>query len=184
MENASKALLIAGGILIALLIIALLVYSFGSMSGYFSSEETKEEAEQLEAFNKQYEAYQRKLLRGTDIISVINKISDNNEKYGPNGYNEPNYIINVEFEMKEAMVYKKVRNENGKQEIVGTEDATFEVGKRYNLTTFSSIRNNSDAFTDFKRRVFDCVDIGYNKTTGRVNYMRFEERKINYGEGL
>lgn len=184
MENASKALLMAGGILIALLIVALLVYSFGSMSSYFTQNEKEQEAEQLEAFNKQYEAYHKKLLRGTEVISVVNKALDNNEKYGPNGYNEPNYMINVEFEMKEAMVYKKDKNENGEQQIVGTQDVKFDVGKRYNITTFSSIRNNQDAFTDFKRRVFDCVEVRYNKITGRVNYMRFEERKINYSEGL
>lgn len=165
MENASKALLIAGGILIALLIIALLVYSFGSMSGYFSSEETKEEAEQLEAFNKQYEAYQRKLLRGTDVVSVINKVLDNNDKYGPDGYNEPNYIIEVKIEINETV-------------------GNLVAGNTYSIAEYIRMKQDKSNFDDFKRKIFDCKEIKYHSTTGRVNYISFTERKVTYGEGL
>lgn len=82
MENASKALIIAGGILISILILSVLVYSFGNISQYFSSEEKVQQTEQLTTFNNQYESYNKKLLRGTDVISVINKAKDNNTKYG------------------------------------------------------------------------------------------------------
>lgn len=177
MENASKALLMAGGILIALLILVLLVYSFGTMSGFFNSEEKKEEAEQLKLFNDQYEAYNRKLLRGTDIVSVMNKVLSNNKKYGPDGYDEPNYMMNMEFVMVEELAYE----ENGNAE------EFFKTGDNnpYNLENFTEIKNDSEAFTDFKRRIFDCVEVKYNKETGRVNYMKFKERKLdNYGEGF
>lgn len=162
MENASKALLIAGGILIALLIIALLVYSFGSMSGYFSSEETKEEAEQLEAFNKQYEAYQRKLLRGTDVVSVINKVLDNNKKYKDT---EPNYIMEVQIEINETV-------------------GNLVAGNTYSIAEYIQMKQDKSNFDDFKRKIFDCKEIKYHSTTGRVNYISFTERKVNYGEGL
>lgn len=82
MENASKALIIAGGILISILILSVLVYSFGNISQYFSSEEKVQQTEQLTTFNNQYESYNKKLLRGTDVISVINKAKDNNTRYG------------------------------------------------------------------------------------------------------
>lgn len=181
MENASKALLIAGGILIAILIIGVLVYSFGSMSGYFESETTKEEAEQLKAFNDQYEAYHRKLLRGTDVVSVMNKVLDNNKR----NEEEPEYQMSIEFEMVEGIMYKKTKKEDGREVVVGTTDAVFDTNKRYNQNNFYDIKNNSDAFTDFKRRVFDCEEVRYNKTTGRVNYLRFKERELdNYEEGL
>ncbi|MBO5478576.1 MAG: hypothetical protein J6A04_02520 [Clostridia bacterium] len=158
MENASKALLMAGGVLIALLIIGLLIYSFGTMSGYFETENTKEQAEQLKAFNDQYEAYNRKLLRGTDVVSVINKVIDNNEKYGINGYNEPNYIIQVEFELIDSV-------------------GNLEAGRIYNISNYSEMKKNQEDFTDFKRRIFNCKEIKYNKSTGRVNYISFIERK-------
>ncbi len=173
MENASKALLMAGGILIALLIIALLVYSFGSMNSYFTEDEKEQEAEQLEVFNKQYEAYHKKLLRGTEVISVVNKVLDNNKKYEKT---EPNYMMTVEFEMKEGFVYKK-DNATGKNEKV--DNVTFKVGQTYNQNSINEIKQSTDAFNDFKRRIFDCVEVKYHKTTGRVNYMKFIERKMN-----
>ena len=172
MENASKALIMAGGILIAVLLIGVLMYSFSTTNEFYSTEQQTEEAQQLAAFNNQFEAYNRKLLRGTDVVSVINKAIDNNTKYGVYGYNEPNYLMNVEFEMKEAIVYTKA----------GTAGRNFKVGERYNISSFNSIKNNEDAFTDFKRRIFDCESVGYNTTTGRVNYMLFVERKMTNDE--
>lgn len=143
------------------------------MNGYFEEEQLKEKTEQLVAFNNQFEAYNRKLLRGTDVISVINKVLDNNKKYGKNGYNEENYLMQVEFEMKEEIVYV----EGNRQANV-----TFEVGKSYTVDSFSSIKNNEYAFTDFKRRIFDCVEVKYSKITGRINYMKFTERKMTQNE--
>lgn len=162
MENASKALLMAGGILIALLIMALLVYSFGTMSGFFDRESEIEKSEQLTAFNNQYEAYNRKLLRGTDVVSVINKAISNNEKYGQNGYDEPEYIIQVEFELVESV-------------------GNLQVGKKYNINDFNEMKKNSDNFTDFKRKIFNCKEIKYNNLTGRVNYLSFIEKQQSNG---
>lgn len=82
MENASKALLMAGGVLIAVLVIGLFVYMFTSMSGVFQSQEDIEYAKEIEEYNKEYLSYNRKLLRGADIISLMNKANDNYKRNG------------------------------------------------------------------------------------------------------
>lgn len=72
MENASKALLIAGGVLIAILIVSVLVVTLNIVN---SNQRTREKAlatEQLAEFNQKYEAYNKKALRGTDIITLKN----------------------------------------------------------------------------------------------------------------
>lgn len=72
MENASKALLIAGGVLIAILILSVLVVTINIIN---SNQKAKEQAlvtEQLVEFNQKYEAYNKKALRGTDIITLKN----------------------------------------------------------------------------------------------------------------
>jgi len=72
MENASKALLIAGGVLIAILIVSALVVTLNIVN---SNQRTREKAlatEQLAEFNQKYEAYNKKALRGTDIITLKN----------------------------------------------------------------------------------------------------------------
>lgn len=159
MENASKALLMAGGVLVAILIIGLLVYSFGTMGGYFDTENSKELAEQLKIFNDQYEVYNRKLLRGADVVSVINKVLDNNQKYGPSEYDEPEFLMQVELEIKETV-------------------GNLQEGNTYSLEDYITMRQNTGNFTDFKRKVFDCKEIRYHRETGRVNYICFMERII------
>ena len=160
MENASKALLMAGGILIALLIIGVLVYSFESTTTYFGQEQQKEKIEQLTLFNNQFESYNRKLLRGSDVISVINRVIDNNQKYGQNEYDEPNYLMQVELEIKETV-------------------GNLEAGKTYKIEDYMIMKQNKDNFDDFKRKIFDCKQIRYHEQTGRINYMSFTERKQN-----
>lgn len=170
MENASKALMIAGGVLIAVLIISLVVFMFTSMSNMFKSEEDVKRTEELNAYNKEYESYNKKLLRGADIISLINKSISNNKKYD----NLEEYKMQIEFVMKEEIIYTKTGKSNS---------GKFEVGKTYNIEAFENIRNNPDAFNDFKRRVFDCTGVEYNKL-GRICKMKFMERKIDYSEGM
>lgn len=184
MENASKALIIAGEILIALIIITAIVMGYRSIKGLQTQKSTIEQQEQLSVFNKEYESYNRKLLRGVDVISVMNRAIDNNAKHE----NEEYYRINVEFTMKEALTYYKYTyKENGKDKTdIRTKSGIFKVGQKYNLNNFSEITGDNEAFTDFKRRIFDCTKMEYGES-GRVNYILFEERKMStneYKQGL
>ena len=104
MENASKALLIAGEVLIAILIIGILVYGYNNLSYFSDEQEMSQEIKQLTVFNREYESYNRKLLRGVEVISLMNKAISNNEKYKDNlGY----YGVDITFEMVEAVSYTK-----------------------------------------------------------------------------
>ena len=86
MENASNAMLMAASVLIGVLILGLVVIMFNRLS---SVEATRQQAEEVSAeteFNKQFESYNRKMLYGTDIISISNLIADYNERQGADGY--------------------------------------------------------------------------------------------------
>ena len=78
MENASKALIIAGGVLISLLVISLLVLTFNGISNYQKSLQSQEATEQAVDFNKNFEGYNRKTVYGSDIISIANLVVDYN----------------------------------------------------------------------------------------------------------
>ena len=78
MENASKALLIAGGILIAIIILALLVRSSSTISSFQKQRLTEEEQAQLEAFNERYTKYVGQYVYGTEVLSLMNKERDDN----------------------------------------------------------------------------------------------------------
>lgn len=172
MENASKALLMAGGILIAVLTIALVIQVFSSISHNYKAQDDIEAVEQITAFNKEYESYNRKLLRGTDVISVCNKAISNNNKYS----DIPENQITIKFKMAESSSYKK----DGSTGIY-----SFKTNTTYEQTELSNIKNDStEAFQDFKRRVFNCTNVTYRPDNGRIQSMTFKEQKIDYTEGL
>lgn len=78
MENASKALLMAGGILIALITIAVLVRTFSNISEFQMSKLSEEEQAQLVAFNEQYTKYLNQYVYGTEVRTLINKYQNDN----------------------------------------------------------------------------------------------------------
>ena len=84
MDNAAKALLIAGGILLALLTISLFVYMQQNLTTIKSAQDDKTAAEQLAKFNAEYEAFNKKYMYGADVITLLNKINENNIKYAGN----------------------------------------------------------------------------------------------------
>lgn len=78
MENAAKALLIAGGVLIAIILISMFLAMYNKMASIKNTQEQKKEMEQLSAFNAQYEAFDRKLMYGVDVRTLQNKVNENN----------------------------------------------------------------------------------------------------------
>ena len=99
--NMSQALKMAGGILIALVIISTVAFFFKSLIPVQKQIDQIEELEQTAEFNKQYEVYNKSLMLGIDIISVINKAYSNNrayiEAYGYSDDLRNNYLIDVEL---------------------------------------------------------------------------------------
>ena len=72
MENASKALIMAGGILIALLVLGALLLMINNLSDYQKSNSDLTESGQLATFNEQFTQYERDDLTGTEVISLAN----------------------------------------------------------------------------------------------------------------
>lgn len=80
MENASKALLIAGGVLIALLILGALIVLFVNLSEYQESSNANEKSLQVAQYNNQYEPFNKDDLTLMELKSLYNKIQSNNVK--------------------------------------------------------------------------------------------------------
>lgn len=78
MENASKALMIAAGILIAIVITSLLVSTFSTMNKFQLSKLSEEERQQIIEFNEQYIKYVNQYVYGTEVGGLINKYNDDN----------------------------------------------------------------------------------------------------------
>ena len=82
MENASKALLMAGGVLIGLLIISLGVYLFTNFGGTAGQIQANIDENQLAQFNSQFTSYEgRTDVTIHDVIDMASLASQNNISY-------------------------------------------------------------------------------------------------------
>ena len=92
MENASKALVIAGGVLITILVVSLFILFVNQVSDFEKSRSDEVKDSQLASFNEQFTQYARNDLKGVDLISLINKVIDYNSKGTGAGEIDYNYI--------------------------------------------------------------------------------------------
>ena len=77
MENASKALTIAGGVLIAVMLAVLVYYVFNHWGEIQKMKQEAVETVKVEEFNKSYLSYE-KVLYGSELLGLVNKMSDYN----------------------------------------------------------------------------------------------------------
>lgn len=130
---------------IFLIIMLILFWNFRQVQAHTRS---------LKKFNSEYEFYNKEDLCGIDVTTVINKATDNNEKYevkkDENGY----YIPNEENSIK---IYVKLINNN----------------QTYPMERIKEI--GLESFVEFFGEVdFRCTQIEYHKNTGKVSSMTFE----------
>ena len=78
MENASKALIMAGSVLLAMLIIGALVFTISTISSMHQTEDSMEDAEKLAEFNRQIQTFNKQTIYGSELISLSNLIDDYN----------------------------------------------------------------------------------------------------------
>lgn len=95
MENASKALLMAGGVLLVMLVIMLFLFSWGKYSEFYTNKDDLAEITNIAEFNLQFTNYENRDVYGYELISLANNVADynmrhsnatdaeNNEKYNP-----------------------------------------------------------------------------------------------------
>ncbi len=149
MENASKALLMAGGILIALLIIGSLVLLFANLQDYQNKTDVSAKQSQVAKFNNQFEPYNKKDLTLMELKSLYNKIVTNNTKY-------PEYTIANNI------------NDN----LINVKSSSGDVADYF-------FERNGKKFTEIDElekmnRVFKCISTDYD-ANGRINNMQFED---------
>ena len=171
MENASKALLMAGGILIAMLIIAVLVRSFTTVGIFQKAKLSEEEQAELVAFNEQYTKYLGQYVYGTEVITVINK-----------SLNDKSHTITTTIKFNDGYIYTR-KEWNRYQQKYEVKEIIIGAGKSLEITNeddevilLDAITNKSTKYDPLIRRAFKCTNIGYD-SYGRVNSIKFEEKQ-------
>ena len=80
MENASKALLIAGGVLIAILLLSLFAYITRQMGDSTAGIYSMLSQHEISEFNQQFINFEDRDLTAQDVATLINLARDSNEK--------------------------------------------------------------------------------------------------------
>lgn len=134
MENASKALMIAGAVLITLLVLGIAMYFFTQFREFPKEQEAAIEREQIAKFNQEYESYNKQKMYGVDVVTILNKAISNNKSYANfiNGKylkDENNYYIDVQVTLltpvsSSAVQYKEIPDSNGKVDTIPIENKT------------------------------------------------------------
>ena len=154
MENATKALIIAGGMLIAMLIVGLLTWGYTQIRSLQQENVTEEERQQIVEFNERFEAYNKKVVRGYQMISLANLVYDTNTRYTyDNGYTPVTIIV-----------------DGLSSETAEKEDLESYIQDKYDTMT----SNEKNAF---KQLYFECTDVKYDAKNSRVVSMNF--RRVN-----
>ncbi len=78
MENSTKAILMAAGVFFALIALSLIVVMLRNIQTMSEADETKKEAQSLQEWNAQWEAYNKRIMYGSDVLTVVNKAAQEN----------------------------------------------------------------------------------------------------------
>ncbi len=154
MENASKALIIAGGILIAMMIVGLLTFGYTQIRNYQRAEADTERQQEVLEFNKRFEGYNRRSVRGYQLISLSNLVTDTNTRFtDEEGYKPVSVTVDG----------------------LSSETATNEDLNAY-LADYDTW--DSDTKNEFKQRYYECDDVQYDALNSRVISMHFHRLEV------
>lgn len=186
MENASKALLMAGGVLIAVLIIAILVRTFGTVGLFQKQKLTEEESRQIAEFNEQYLKYLNQYMYGTEVITIINKTTkskypvqikitfwDTDYTYNRNEYIHGELKTRT-YTVKSGKELSIINSETG----YVTGESFIEKGSKEYGSTTKNDTNNTATSSGISNKAFKCTALGYD-STGRINSITIVEKKWN-----
>ena len=195
MENASHALMIAGGIIIAMAVLGLLLFAFHKYQNFRQAESDSTKQEQIYEYNKKLESYNKRALKGTEVVSLLNLAKDTNqnntEKSLNTGSDRNEYpVIDVYFAYLDinndgkyiADTFKKESFYKPGTGFNGTKSKNGIIYGKYilDLVETTDGKINKDVRDAFKLLYFQCDEIVYDNN-GYVNeiYLRqiYDTRK-------
>ena len=140
------------------IISVLLILITCAFIGNFINSKKKIEKNQA---NKEFEQYINKELYGTDVVTIINKAVNNNNKYNIHKDENEYYIDNNE----NSIIVELIMITNEEKET--TKTYRMEKINKVGITEF--IKN-------FNTEKFKIKEIKYHNKTGRISYILLEEK--------
>ena len=120
---------------------------------FFKYKDYQTQKREIEAFNSQYEIYNKEKVNGLDVISIINKATSNNEKYEITKDENGIYVLDEEYSIEIYVVLK-------------LDELTLRMEKIISSDITNFVRHFGEI--DFK-----CSEVTYHESTGRIATMTF-----------
>jgi len=95
MENASKALIMAGSILLGIMIISIAMFLFRNMGEYSKSQQDEIATVNIAEFNNKFLKYENQTVTAQDVVTLINLAQDNNNYHELPGPENNSVYISV-----------------------------------------------------------------------------------------
>lgn len=113
MENASRALVIAGGVLLSLIIIGVVMFAYRGITSLQKEKDISLSNEQVSKINEQIEKYTKKsVIYGSEVLSICNAIEDYSRKYPRSeGYQKITAIIKIKADGKDNDIKECFKDE-------------------------------------------------------------------------
>lgn len=118
MENASKALLIAGAILICILLIGVGMLVYQSAQGTISEAVSQMSSQEKDMFNQQFEQYSGSRVNGSNVRALLQKVRNNN---------------NTNFDTPDKQVEVVIGSENSTKTIESSHINAINTAATYNV---------------------------------------------------
>ncbi len=183
MENATYALRIAGGVLIAIMIVSLMVFGFSKVKNYKKQEEISKKDVQSAEFNKEFQSYNKRVVTGYELISLANYTNDINNRYSEDeGYTKVKAYVTLEKDNRLKYIsddYKEMDYPIAKQS---------KGEKTYNLIEYIENITNPPESNDskikkseseialiFKQLYFECSYVKYDSNSGRICELDYKQ---------
>jgi len=136
-----------------LIITAIILIIIFIVLGYIFEAQAKQN--EVISYNKQYENYLEKEIYGAEIATIINKVTEQNERNNvakdENGYYIDNETNSIKIDLKMITIEK-----------------TYPMELIYKNDITSFVKN-------FNVILFKCTNIEYHKKTGKVSKLIFEQ---------
>ena len=158
MENASKALLMAAGVLIGMLVLTLALFLYSDFSSSISRVQSEREQAQDNQFNTQFTKYIGTDVTIYDFIAVINLAKSNNQNYGL-----------TQADASDLDSYYITVNINGRRQETKTQDEL----NQLLVNDLNSISNSTEESLSLKK--YDC-EVEINPNTRLVYLVNFTDR--------
>ncbi len=138
-----------------LLVILLLLFLIIIFSIYALLINNKAQSTSLENYNREYIEYLNRIINGTELATLINKVTNLNENNNIEKDEKKHYIENEENSVK--IEIKMLLTEK-----------TYPMEEIYNNNTAEFVRH-------FSLEKFKCIKLEYHNKTGKISKMVFEQ---------